>query len=244
MSKLTTLILLTSRFYANRLINMSVERSPDIAVIYVEHPNELIQFGEDFLRTSRLVSFGSRFYVKSQILKLIGYNSYNFHPGPPSYPGWAPFNFALYDEAPTYGVTLHEMTSDIDTGVIVGCKSFDIPNDCDVQLLMDLTTEAMYDLFADFIEDFTKNQNPLSALNLNWSGHITTKKDFETMCHIDLDITETELNRRIHAFGSSDGLHLPFLTIGDEKYMIAFPEDPAERKSYYVHHQRFIKIGG
>ena len=244
MSKLTTLILLTSRFYANRLIEMSVERSPDIAVIYVEHPNELLQFGEEFLRTARLVSFGSRFYVKSEILKLIGYNSYNFHPGPPSYPGWAPFNFALYDAAPTHGVTLHEMTSDIDTGVIVGCKNFAIPKDCDVQQLMDLTTAAMYDLFAEFIDDFTNKQSPLTAIDLCWSGHITTKKDFETMCHIEPDISEVELNRRIHAFGSSDGINLPYLIIGGDKYMIAFPEDPLERTSYYVHQQRFIKIGG
>jgi methionyl-tRNA formyltransferase len=243
MSNLTTLLLLTSRFYAKKLIDMSVEKSPDIAVIYVEHPNELLQFGEEFLSHSRLISFGSRFYVKSEILKLIGFNSYNFHPGPSTYPGWAPFNFALYDKAPKYGVTLHEMTADIDTGLIVGCKDFAIPENCDVQQLMDLTTDAMYELFDDFINDFTQRQSPLSSIGIQWSGHITSKKDFENMCHLSLDISEKELNRRLHAFGSSDGINLPYLMVDGQKYMIAFPEDPIERTSYYLHQHRFIKIG-
>ena len=243
MSRLSTVLLLTSKFYTQRLIEMSVQKSPGTAVIYVEHPNELIQFGEDFLKTSRLISFGSRFYVKPELLSLIGYGSYNFHPGPPHFPGWAPFNFALYEDAPTYGVTVHEMTSDIDAGVIVGTKSFQIPPACDVQLLMDLTTEAMYQLYDEMVTDFAEREPPLNAIDENWSGHIWTKKDFENMCQIPLDVSEHELNRRIHAFGSSDGINLPYIILGNHKFMIAEPEDNFERKSHYLFGHRFIKMG-
>ena len=243
MSRLSTILLLTSKFYTQRLIEMSVRQSPGTAVIYVEHPKELIQFGEDFLKTSRLISFGSRFYVKPELLSIIGYGSYNFHPGPPHYPGWAPFNFALYDQAANYGVTVHEMTSDIDAGNIVGTKTFKIPSSCDVQRLMDLTTEAMYALYDEMAVDFAEHEKPLLTKNENWSGHIWTKKDFETMCQIPLDVSEDELNRRIHAFGSSDGINLPYIVIGNHKFMIAEPEDSIERKSHYLYGHRFIKMG-
>ena len=243
MSRLSTILLLTSKFYAQRLIEMSVNKCPGIAVIYVEHPNELVHLGNEFLETARLISFGSRFYVKSEILNLVRYGSYNFHPGPPHYPGWAPFNFALYDRASIYGVTVHGMTSDIDAGDIVGTKKFEIPEVCDVQLLMDLTTKAMYDLYSDLIVDFAEKQTPLKAIGEDWSGHIWTKKDFENMCHIPLDVSEEELNRRIHAFGSSDGINLPYILLGNHKFMIAEPEDNPERKCHYIHGHRFIKVG-
>ena len=222
---------------------MSVLKSPGTAVINIEHPNELIEFGEEFLQSCRLVSFGSRFYVRPEILSLIPYGCYNFHPGPPNYPGWAPFNFALYDGAQNYGVTVHEMTSTIDTGVIVGTKLFDIPRGCDVQQLMDLTTEAMYDLYNDLALPFAEQQTLLPVLESTWSGHIWTKKDFEEMCQIPLDICEEELNRRIHAFGSSDGINLPYLMIDGSKFLIADPDDSDERISHALFGHRFIKMG-
>ena len=242
MSPLTTVLLLTSKFYAKNLIDVLVEKSPETAVIFVEHPNEILQFGGEFLSGCRMISFGSRFYVKPEVLDLISYKSYNFHPGPTNYPGWAPFNFALYDKSPDFGVTLHEMTADIDTGPIVGSKTFDIPAGCDVQRLMDLTTEAMYQLFDELSLDIAKGELPLPSIDLKWSGHIWTKKDFEQICRLNLDLSKEELEKRLHAFGSSDGINLPHLVIDKSRYFVAEPDDDPTRTFFEFHGHRFIKM--
>ena len=242
MSRLSAVLILTSHHYAQRLIKASVQQSPDTAVLIIQHPNELLEFGTEFLAKARLISFGSRFYVKRDVLDLIGFKAYNFHPGPANFPGWAPFNFALYHEAADYGTTLHEMTADIDSGDIIGEKTFKIPNGCDVFHLMDLTTEAMYSLYEDMAKEIAEYQEPLPAISQTWTGHIWTKKDFETMCHIPLEIDEKELKKRLDAFGSSDGVHLPYLIKDGIKYIIAEPEDNPNRDSHYLHGQRFIKI--
>ena len=236
-----TLILLTSTYYTKRLIESAYNKTPDISVVYVQHPNELMELDIDFLKFSRLISFGSAHYIKPHILSLIGFGSYNFHPGPSNYPGWAPFSFALYEKASNFGVTVHEMTPQIDAGIIVGTKNFKIPNACDLQLLMDLTTEVMYELFDELVLDFAKRDTSLLSNNEDWSGHIWTKNDFKNMCHIPLDISKEELDKRILAFGYSDGTNFPHLYFNNHKYIIAYPEDNLERADIYVHGQRFIK---
>jgi methionyl-tRNA formyltransferase len=237
-----TLILLTSTFYTKRLIESAYNKTPDISVVYVQHPNELMELDIDFLKFSRLISFGSAHYIKPHILSLIGFGSYNFHPGPSNYPGWAPFSFALYEKASNFGVTVHEMTPQIDAGIIVGTKNFKIPNACDLQLLMDLTTEVMYQLFDELVLDFAKRDTSLLSNNEDWSGHIWTKSDFKNMCHIPLDISKEEMDRRIVAFGYSDGINLPFIDLNNDKYLIADPDDNTVRDDIYIQGYRFIKV--
>ncbi|QOZ54217.1 hypothetical protein [Bradyrhizobium sp. CCBAU 53338] len=58
---------------------------------------------------SRLVAFASGVIVPPDLLARFGRGAYNFHPGPPAYPGWAPAHFALYDRADSFGVTVHAM---------------------------------------------------------------------------------------------------------------------------------------
>src|ERR1700722_13967653 len=59
----------------------------------------------DLLRRARLIAFVTADIVPPSVLARLGYGAFNFHPGPPSYPGWAPAHFALYDQAPVFGAT-------------------------------------------------------------------------------------------------------------------------------------------
>ena len=241
MARLSTIILLTSRYYTKRLIDLSVQKVPHVAVIYVQHPNELLQFGIDFLKSSRLISFGSRFYVKPELLSLIGYDSYNFHPGPSHYPGWAPFNFAIYNNATRYGVTVHEMTPTLDSGSIIGSQIFDIPSDCSVQQIMDITTEYMYALYDDMVFDFATRESSLPAIDENWSGHMWTKQDFEKMCKIPVDITESELNKRLHAFGEGDGINIPYIQLDSNRFEYTTSIDHQDPDTLHLFGHRFTK---
>jgi methionyl-tRNA formyltransferase len=241
MTQLSTIILLTSRYYTKRLIDLSVQKVPHVAVIYVQHPNELLHFDVDFLKSSRLISFGSRFYVKPELLSLIGYGSYNFHPGPSNYPGWAPFNFAIYNDASKYGVTVHQMTPTLDSGSIIGSQIFDIPPDCSVQQIMDITTEYMYALYDELVLDFATRETTLPDINENWSGHMWTKRDFEKMCQIPVDITEGELIRRLHAFGEGDSINVPYIQLDSNRFEYTTSTDDQEPESLHLFGHRFTK---
>jgi len=68
------------------------------------------------LGRARLIGFVTPVVVPARILEGLGFGAYNFHPGPPQYPGWVPSHFAIYDRAPYFGVTAHVMTERVDAG--------------------------------------------------------------------------------------------------------------------------------
>ena len=240
---LTHIILLTAHFYAEQLGIMLAEYHPQIQVLVIEHPKELLLLPSPVLARSRLISFGSRFYVSGAILDKVGCGSYNFHPGPPSYPGWAPFHFAIYDQAKSYGVTVHEMTAKIDDGAIIAQKSFSVRSHETVQGLMDLTTLNMYILFSELAPHLVKRRMSLPACDLHWNGTLRTKKQFMQLCEITAEIDETEFQRRLRAFGDGDGDHIPFLRSDAGLYKLATGQEPAEQTSLWVHGRRFVLSG-
>ena len=73
-----------------------------------------------------LISFLNRLYISSNIRRKIKINSFNFHPGPPEYPGYGCYNFALLDKVNSYGSTIHIINNKFDNGEIVNIKKFKI----------------------------------------------------------------------------------------------------------------------
>lgn len=78
------------------------------------------------VRQSRLIAFLFPDIVSSKLLNALGFGAYNIHPGPPHYPGWAPIAFAVYQQAQSFGATLHHMEARPDTGAIVDAENFAI----------------------------------------------------------------------------------------------------------------------
>lgn len=100
-----TVILLTGPIERTVLPAALLEHNPDLTVLPVERASELAALGEAVLRRSRLIAFVTPVIVPKSVLSRIGYGAFNFHPGPPTYPGWAPAHFALYDQATEFGAT-------------------------------------------------------------------------------------------------------------------------------------------
>jgi methionyl-tRNA formyltransferase len=113
--------------------------SPRLTVLPVEHADELAGLGADILRRARLVGFVTPLIVPPAILAQLGYGAFNFHPGSPSYPGWAPAHFALYDQAREFGATAHMMIEQVDAGPIVAVELFPVPADISVLALEGMT---------------------------------------------------------------------------------------------------------
>ena len=129
----TIILLIVTAGQQLALTKVLREHNPALSFRCVLAREELTAIEPEVLRTARLVAFTSGIIVPHSILAALGYGAYNFHPGPPNYPGWAPAHFALYDGARTFGATAHVMTRRVDSGPILGTESFIIPDNVSVR---------------------------------------------------------------------------------------------------------------
>ena len=234
------IILMTSIYHAKILTNILISENININILNFIHPNQLKEIPDDYLMSSRLISFGSRHYIPPDILDRIGYGSYNLHPGPPNYPGWAPFYYAIYDRATRYGVTFHEMNDKIDAGKIIRVRDFDIPSGSTTQALVNLTELHMFEMIKELAPSLVNLSEYMEANGDQWQRQPLKKNDFLAICNIQMNISFEELNHRIFAFGDSDGTIFPYLIKNNKKYRLAFDADHPDRHSVWLHGKRFV----
>src|ERR1700742_3040134 len=130
-----TIILLTGPLEQVALASLLRGHNEQLAIYPVTTPEHLAALGADILHRARLIAFSSPIIVPPTVLAALGYGAYNFHPGPPEYPGWAPAHFALYEGAADFGVTAHAMSERVDAGPIVDIARFPISADISVAAL-------------------------------------------------------------------------------------------------------------
>ena len=105
-----TIILLTGPVEQTTLGDLLRAHNPQLTLQPVVTAEDFAGLDAAILRRSRLVAFSTPVIVPADLLKGLGYGAYNFHPGPPHYPGWAPAHFALYGGATTFGATANANT--------------------------------------------------------------------------------------------------------------------------------------
>jgi hypothetical protein len=153
----------------------------------------------------RLIAYCTSVIVPGPLLEALDGPAYNFHPGPPSYPGVYPANFAIYDGATQFGVTAHIMTEKVDEGAIVGVKSFEVApnsnfNDLEIKAYL-----ALFDLFKKYCPQLVNIDAPLAELNIAWGTRKTSMKEYDSLRHQDAALvallSEAEKELRQRAFG-------------------------------------------
>jgi methionyl-tRNA formyltransferase len=82
-----TIILLTGAIEAAALAGVLGIRDPRLDVRHAATLDELDALTPDELARARLIAFSTDVIVPLRILDALGYGAYNFHPGPPNYPG-------------------------------------------------------------------------------------------------------------------------------------------------------------
>lgn len=199
-----TIILLTGPL--ERLIFMTVlsEHNPCLTLVPVETLAGLNALDSDTLSRARLIAYVTDVIVPANVLDQLGYGAYNFHPGPPTYPGWAPAHFALYERAKEFGATAHAMVARVDEGPIVGIEMFSIPQGVSVASLEGMAYARLSYLFWTLAQPLATSSEPLAQLRVRWSGKKGTRRDYAEICNIPPDIPSSELNRRIKVFGCGD----------------------------------------
>lgn len=150
---------------------------------------------------ARLLSFCSPVIVPGGLLQSLPGPSYNFHPGPPERPGRYPSVFALYDNAPRFGITVHEMLSSVDSGPIVAAEWFTIPEGCDLATLEELTSMELAKVFKRLAPHLAMKTEPLRRQLIPWRGRKTTKAECDALCAVTPDMAPAEAERRRRACG-------------------------------------------
>jgi methionyl-tRNA formyltransferase len=201
---LREIVLLTGAREAPHLTIFLKQQNPALIVTHVETRDDLVCAFHPPRPGARLVAFCTSAVVPGDVLQSFAGRSYNFHPGPPSYPGRHPASFAIYEGARHFGVTAHEMLRRVDSGPIVGVERFDMPAQPRLSEVEQLSFEAAVRLFMRLGPQLATSLEPLPPVDEHWSGWKSRQRDFNTMCALALDISPEELDRRVRAF--ADGL--------------------------------------
>jgi methionyl-tRNA formyltransferase len=198
-----TIVLLTSQVEREPLAAVLRGHNPQLTIYPAASLEHLAAFDAAMLARARLIAFATPVIVPGRILASLGYGAYNFHPGPPQYPGWAPAHFALYEQATEFGVTAHAMAEHVDSGPIVDVTLFPIPADIGAMALEGIAYAHLARLFWELAEQLASEAEPLPERPLRWSGKKNSRRAYQEVCDIPLDITKEELDRRMKVFGDN-----------------------------------------
>jgi methionyl-tRNA formyltransferase len=196
-------ILLAGEVERPVLRSLLLGHNPQLTVMAVETRDNLAAFSSDQLARARLIAFVTPEIVPASILARLGYGAFNFHPGPPAYPGWAPAHFALYDQASEFGATAHVMVEQVDAGPIIDVELFPIPANTPVLGLEGMAYAHLALLFWRMAKSLATDPEPPPTRAITWGARKYSRRAYRAICDIPLDISKHELDRRIRVFGGN-----------------------------------------
>lgn len=151
----------------------------------------------------------------------------NLHMAPlPEYRGCNQFSFAIFNQASTFGTTLHRLESGIDNGAIIAERRFDMENGQEVKPLYDKTFEESILLFQENIGNILSGNYTLNdQANLIDERGLNTyyRKDITQLKEIDLNGSADVITRKVRAT-AMPGFEPPFAIVDGKKYYI-IPEN-------------------
>ena len=204
----TEIILLTGDVEGPHLAAVLMAHNPTVHVNHVDGADSLraaldLGGGAAVNAGCRLIAFCTGIVVPPDVLAALPGPAYNFHPGPPTYPGSRAAGFALYEGATRFGATLHVMERRVDEGAIIDVDWFDLP--ADVKLRHDELEVMAYQrcigLFQKYAAHLAADDAPLPHSAETWSGIKRTKADAAALREPPRDASEQEIRRRFRAFG-------------------------------------------
>ena len=192
-----TIILLTGTQEQAALARVLGKHNSLLTVKPVATLAEVVALKPKLLRDARLVAFSTGVVVPPHVLHQLGYGAYNFHPGPPEFPGWGPAHFAILRGATEFGATAHRMIEAVDAGEIVGVERFSISPGIGIIKLEELAYSHLVKLFWRMAQLLATRAEPLPNLPIWWSSEKCTRRRYATMCGLPTDCTKDELDSRI-----------------------------------------------
>jgi methionyl-tRNA formyltransferase len=149
---------------------------------------------------ARLIGFSTSLIAPASALEAFSNGAYNFHPGPPSYPGNRPSAFACYAGEQEYGVTFHRMVPRVDEGEILDYEIFSIANCNTSHAIAILAYQRLARLFLMNATALAQLDRDIPGNGMRWSGQKTTQAQYNAMRAVPGNVDPVELDRRIRAF--------------------------------------------
>lgn len=146
-----------------------------------------------------LVSFVSPWVIPEKMLKKTKKYAINFHPGPPEYPGIGCYNFALYDQVKSYGVTCHVMEKRVDRGRIITVKEFPMVKGETIESLKIKSMRALLDLYKIILTQYLVKGKSLPQSRLRWLRRPFLRKELNLLCEVKPTMSKQEIARRVKA---------------------------------------------
>lgn len=236
-----SIILLTGPIEAAALSGVLGMRNSHIDIRHIATLDELAAIEPAELARARLIAFSTTVIVPGPILDALGFGAYNFHPGPPDYPGWCPAHFAVYDRATTFGVTAHVMLQKVDAGPIVGVELFCVPDGTTVAKLEQMAFVALARLFWNLAQSLT-GREPLATQPIAWSGIKSTRRLYQDLREAPGTISKDDLDRRVGVFGDAETGDDLTITLHGHRFRYMAPEKAAATEnSEMLAIERFAK---
>jgi methionyl-tRNA formyltransferase len=95
------------------------------------------------------------------------------------------------------------MSARVDSGPIVEAALFPIPADINVLGLEGLAYAHLAQLFWRLSKTLATESEPLPEQPLKWGPKKNSRRAYQAICQIPLDITKEELDRRLRVFGGN-----------------------------------------
>ena len=172
-----------------------------------------------------IISFVSPWIIPKQMLDRAKIGAINFHPGSPDYPGTGCYNFALYENASTYGVTVHHMEEKVDSGNIVMTSYFDVsPHETVESLKLKSMNHLLYCF--EKIVSLIGAEEPLPVSTENWRRKPFTRKEMYELFEIDpTKHDKFEIAQRIRSadYPSCQGA---YINVAGRKFYLPHEERP------------------
>lgn len=184
------------------LAGMLGAHNPALTVTAVSTAEALEGVMAEAAPDTRLIAFRTGVVVPERLLARLSGPAYNFHPGPPAFPGKHPVAFALYDGATRFGATAHEMTAVVDSGPIVGVAEFEVTATATYAEVSDRSIGAMIRLFLRLAPQLASSPAPLPRLSVAWGARRCSQRALDALCALTPDLDAGEIARRVRAFGS------------------------------------------
>ncbi|MBV1900397.1 MAG: hypothetical protein KUG56_01870 [Kordiimonadaceae bacterium] len=152
-----------------------------------------------------ILCFRSHFILDEKLIAQASIAAINIHPGPPAYRGTGCVNWALYEEAKSYGTTAHLMAQKIDSGTILDVRRFPVTLSDTLQSILKKTyenaTEQAKNIIDVVTEEGSNGVRRLTQLSSQecWVGKVRSMRELDALYHIPSDADEDETARIIRA---------------------------------------------
>lgn len=190
--------------YSEKIIDFLKKSRIDLVYLLTRKRDEKIKNSILNWSGDYIISFRNYFILPKEMLSRTKRYPINIHPGSPEYRGSGCFNWALYNNAPTYGVTAHIMDKKIDNGPIIEIIRFEIDKTTDLNKLIKKTHYLSYKLTLKIIDGILVNgyryiENKLILNKEQWSGKKMSIKALDNLLEITPTVSKQELSKVIRA---------------------------------------------